>query len=53
LIVGLSFDNLGVGCVFFGGLDVWSKVTLCSVVGGIASSGMVGDGILFNSSSIF
>ncbi len=26
--VGLSFDTLGVGCISFGGLDVWSKVTL-------------------------
>jgi hypothetical protein len=50
---GLLFNTLGVGCVSFGGLDGWSKVTLFSVIGGVASSGMVGDGILFNSSSIF
>ncbi len=50
-----SWFVVQVGCVSFGGLDVWSKVTHFSVIGGVASSGMVvvGDGILFNSASIF
>jgi hypothetical protein len=30
--VGLLFNTLGVGCISFGGLDVWSKVTLFSVL---------------------